>query len=82
MLMMNNWNSQLYMHLVFNGTASLDPDPAKQEDNMDVLIMKQSLNIFLLQSIIVKNHYNSKYHFWIIVIMLVVLVSVVFSAER
>ena len=37
---------------------------------MECYYLKQSLNIFLLQSIIVKNHYNSKYHYLIIMIML------------
>ena len=56
----------------FNGTASLSSDPADTRRNVTKFFMMQFLSIFQLQSITVTSRYNSKYHFLITAIMLVV----------
>ena len=66
----------------FNGTASLSSDPADARRYVTKFFMMQFLNIFQLQSITVTSHYNSKYHFLITAIMLVVLELDVFSVDR
>ena len=81
MQMMNNLNSQLFMLLVSTEQQAYLRIRLTKKKRYESFMM-QSLNIFLLQSITVKNHYNSKYHFLITAIMLVVSGSDVFSAER
>lgn len=64
-----------------NGTASVDPDPAKQDENMQVLfdtILKKFLHLL----IIAKNRYKCKWPSLIIMNMSVVLVLVGYSAEQ
>ena len=64
-----------------NGTASLEPEPAKQEENMESYMMQLS-NISLHLLITVMNRCNSRLHFWITMIMLAELELAVYSAER